>query len=67
MNTEGDGGDALTTESFAFVCKQVGLTMDDLEIMDIGDILDYIETYIEEKSLSKKDIRKATQADFDSF
>lgn len=67
MNVKETGGESLTTESFLFVCKRCGLTMADLEVMDIGDVLDYIETYIDEMTPENQKVREATQADFDSF
>lgn len=60
--------DLLSTESFFMTCKLVGLTIDDMEHMTIGNCLDYAESYLELKSGKKKDeIRKANQDDFDSF
>lgn len=44
------------------------LTLEDLEIMTIGEALDYIENYVEVRSGKKSEsIRKATQEDFDQF
>ncbi|WP_197140175.1 hypothetical protein [Lysinibacillus sphaericus] len=43
---------------------------DDLETMTIGMVLDYIDEYQEMKNPNKKEkktVRKASQADFDSF
>ena len=65
MNEKDSDGEGLTTESFLFVCKQVGLTMEEMELLDIGDCLDYVETYLEEKSSQK--VKKATQRDMDLF
>lgn len=49
-------------------CKLVGLTLEDMEYMTIGNCLDYVDEYFELKSGKKKDeIRKANQDDFDSF
>ena len=51
------------------LCKEAGLTHDDLETMTFGMALDYIDEYFEMKNPNKKEkaTRKATQADFDSF
>ena len=60
----------LTTESFFLTCKLVGLTLDDMKIMTIGNCLDYATEYIELKQSDGKEkprIRRATQTDFDSF
>lgn len=48
------------------MCK---LDSNDLENMTIGMALDYIDEYLEVKNPDKKqsNIRKANQADFDSF
>lgn len=54
-------------ESFSYVCKQTGLTVDEMEEMTIGDCLDYIQEYIDQNKKSKSNVRKATQEDFDSF
>jgi len=51
-------------------CKLVGLTLDDMEIMTIGDCLDYATDYIKIKnqdSVDQPQVKKATQADFDNF
>ncbi|WP_088271264.1 hypothetical protein [Enterococcus wangshanyuanii] len=63
----------LTMESFLFICKEIGLSIQEMELMDIGQCLDYIQEWIDEKTSdddsgkrsAKK--RKATQADFDAF
>ncbi|BAM46353.1 hypothetical protein AXY_02210 [Amphibacillus xylanus NBRC 15112] len=58
----------LSTESFFMTCKMVGLTLDDLEMMTIGECLDYVENYVNIKHGKQEDrVRKATQDDFDSF
>ncbi|MCY9547287.1 hypothetical protein [Lysinibacillus xylanilyticus] len=49
------------------MCK---LDSNDLEKMTVGMALDYIEEYLEMKNPNKKEkktVRKASQADFDSF
>lgn len=62
----------LTTESFLFICKEIGLSFIEMELMDIGQCLDYVQEWIDNKSkdgdISKSaKKRKATQADFDAF
>ena len=50
--------------------RECGLTHDDLEHMTFGMALDYIDEYLEMKNPNKQSqssVRKATQADFDSF
>lgn len=49
------------------MCYQSKLTKADLEIMTIGNCLDYIEEYIHSQKTPKERKRKAKQADFDSF
>jgi hypothetical protein len=53
---------------FFYVCRQVGLTSEDMEEMTIGDCLDYVQEYIDnQKKDEKPTARKATQEDFDNF
>lgn len=49
------------------MCKQVKLDNDDLESMTIGNCLDYIDEYIEQKNPKKSKVRQAQQSDFDNF
>lgn len=49
-------------------CKMVGLTLDDLEMMTIGECLDYIENYVNIKNGKQEErTRKANQDDMDRF
>lgn len=49
-------------------CKMVGLTLEDMEFMTIGECLDYAENYIDIKNGKQEEKTvKATQNDFDSF
>lgn len=58
----------LTTESFFMTCKMVGLTLEDMEMMTIGECLDYVENYIDVKNGKQEErVRQANQDDFDSF
>ena len=58
----------MTTESFFMTCKMVGLTLEDLDMMTIGECLDYVENYVDIKSGRQEEkTRQATQDDFDSF
>ena len=62
--------ETLTTESFLFICKQVGLSNEEMQLMEIGDFLDFVQEWIDnhqEKTSTKSKTRKATQADFDAF
>lgn len=59
-----------TVESFLFVCKEVGISISDLGMMDIGDCLDFIQEFVDSKRTDgkgKASTRKATQSDFDNF
>jgi len=50
------------------LCYSCKLTKEDLEIMTIGNCLDYVQEYIDSQNPKKAKItRKAKQADFDSF
>ncbi|WP_405100816.1 hypothetical protein [Oceanobacillus sp. FSL H7-0719] len=49
-------------------CKMVGLTLEDLDMMTIGECLDYVENYVDIKNGKQEEkTRQATQDDFDSF
>ena len=64
------GSDELfTEESFFYVCRQCGLTMDDLDNMNIGQCLDYIQEWIQnnDKENTGGAERKANQSDFNKF
>lgn len=52
---------------FQVLCYQCNLTNADLQIMTVGNCLDYIQEWIEQHNPKKKKVRKATQADFDNF
>lgn len=50
------------------MCKEVNLSHDDIDSMDIGGCIDYIEAYIAHHKKDKKPkVRAATQNDYDSF
>lgn len=48
-------------------CYKAQLTLADLEIMEIGMCLDYINVWIDQSTPSAQRKRKASQNDFDSF
>ena len=52
---------------FQVICYQAQLTLSDLEIMSIGNCLDYVDEWIEAHNPKRKRVRKAKQADFDNF
>lgn len=51
--------------------KEIGVTTDEFELMDVGTALDYMQAYIdreEERQKPKSERnRHATQSDFDNF
>jgi hypothetical protein len=49
------------------MCYQCQLTLKDLELMTIGNCLDYLQEYIDSQKPQKARKRKALQKDFDSF
>lgn len=60
----------MDTDTFLYLCKETGVTDWDLENLDLGDILDYIDKYLELKNpdnKKKEKIRLANQSDFDAF
>jgi hypothetical protein len=46
---------------------QCGLKYEDLQIMTVGMVLDYIREYLEQHKPAKEKKRKAKQNDFDAF
>jgi hypothetical protein len=53
---------------FQVLAYQSGLKFDDLQLMTVGMVLDYIEEFIDHNNPKKqKRSRKATQQDFDAF
>lgn len=49
-------------------CKMAGLTLEDMDMMTIGECLDYIENYVDVKNGNQEEtVRQATQDDFDAF
>jgi hypothetical protein len=49
------------------MCYQCQLTNSDLEIMTIGNCLDYLQEYLDLKNPKRVVKRKASQKDFDAF
>jgi hypothetical protein len=52
---------------FQVLAYQAGLHLDDLQILTVGMVLDYIKEFIDYNNPKKEKKRKATQADFDAF
>lgn len=60
--------EVFTEESFYYVAKQVGLTASEMDEMNISQVLDYIQEYIDNNSEDgKQKTIKANQNDFDAF
>jgi hypothetical protein len=57
----------MTTELFQVLAYQSGLRLEDLHLMTVGMVIDYIEEFIDHHNPKKVKTRKATQDDFDSF
>lgn len=57
----------MTTELFQVLAYQSGLKYEDLQLMTIGMILDYVQEFIDHNNPKKTRKRKATQQDFDAF
>ncbi|UNP79065.1 hypothetical protein MN033_08965 [Bacillus nitratireducens] len=66
---EQDVDGEFSTDTFLALCYLSKLTSEDLEVMTIGDCLDYIEEFVQISNPEKEDkkSRKATQEDFDAF
>ncbi len=57
----------LNCEMFQVLAYQAGLHLEDLQLLTVGMVLDYIQEYIELKKPTKEKKRRASQADFDAF
>lgn len=67
MNKDEDDSEPITVELFQVLAYQAGLQLEDLNILTVGMVLDYITEYVEYKNPKQPKTRKATQADFDAF
>ena len=56
----------MTVDNYVLSLKVLGLTVADLEMFDIGGILDLITEYIYQNSDEEKEV-EAGQMDFDKF
>jgi hypothetical protein len=52
---------------FQVLAYQAGLRLEDLNLLTVGMVLDYIQEYIEQQKPKKERKRRASQADFDAF
>lgn len=62
--------DPITTEQYLVLCYKTGLSRVDLDDMEIGGSLDYVNEYIDmmqQSGESEDQIREAGQDDFDRF
>lgn len=53
-----------------YVAKKAGLSFEEMQMMDIGQVMDYITEYVNAETKQAEDkpkTQKATQAMFDSF
>jgi len=57
----------MDVEFFLFLAYQAGLRLEDLHILTVGMVLDYIIEYVDQRNPKKVRKRNATQADFDAF
>lgn len=58
----------MTTGLFLLRCRQLGLSMSDLDLLDMGMVYDmFIEQENDEAKDAYDNVRNATQADFDRF
>lgn len=64
----------LTVESFLFICKKIDLSIEEMDLLDIGGCLDLMQEWIDQmkdqdnkKSSTNTNKRRASQADFDRF
>jgi len=52
---------------FQVLAYQAGLRLEDLQLLTVGMVLDYIQEYIEQNKPKKERKRRASQSDFDAF
>ena len=60
----------MTAAEFLIACKARGLSVAEIDELNLGLIVDYIYSYDDTYGLSNKeknDVKIATQADFDTF
>jgi hypothetical protein len=65
----------MTTEEFIALCKANGLSIAEIDDLNIGRIIDYIYSYTDilkqrygvGNQSNQSDVRQATQSDFDAF
>jgi hypothetical protein len=66
----------MTTEEFLACCTTHGLTITDIDQLNLGSIIDYLYAYndiikqqygIEDNNQPESDVKVANQADFNSF
>lgn len=61
----------MTAAEFLLACKVRGLSVAEMDELNLGLIIDYIYAYDDMQGLSNKvkkdNVRAATQADFDTF
>jgi hypothetical protein len=66
----------MTTEEFLALCKANGLSIAEIDDLNIGTIVDYLYAYtdilkkrygVDDDNQPKSDVRTASQADFNAF
>ena len=67
MKTNSSDGEDITTELFQVLAYSSGLKFEDLQLMTVGMVLDYIDEFIDHHNPKKVKSRKARQEDFDAF
>lgn len=60
-------GRPFTTGLFLLRCTQLGLSMADLDVLDIGMVYDMMIELANDDADDADYVREATQADFDAF
>ena len=71
INSSDGSGERLTSENLVACCLSCGMSMNDINSLSIGFLLNSISEYIKiqtgDKGNGQKKARKATQEDFDAF
>ncbi|QEA50172.1 hypothetical protein FGL78_00210 [Leuconostoc lactis] len=70
LKTSQQSDETFDDESYLYVAKKAGLSFEEMQMMDIGQVMDYITEYVNAETKQAEDkpkTQKATQAMFDSF
>ncbi|CUR63459.1 hypothetical protein C122C_0821 [Leuconostoc gelidum subsp. gasicomitatum] len=70
MKTSQKSDEPFDDESYLYIAKKAGLSFEEMQMMDMGQVMDYITEYVNSETKQSEDkpkANKANQAMFDSF